>query len=132
MNRFILIVLVIVAACTGDVGPTGPAGTAGAQGPPGLDGPQGPAGADATVLWDIVTLDVDGSGAIWFNGTTVRNSVVNCYLGESAIGPWLLVAFSSDGTDAIACVVFDDGSDLFVAMVGGIPAWYFLATVATG
>lgn len=132
-SKLILTVLLALAigACKGDVGPTGPAGPqgpTGAQGVPGDPGPPGLPGASATIWWGIATLDANGEGSLLFSDAQVEGSVITCYLGDSSAGPWLVIA--TDVTSGLACGVSNVGPDLLVMLIGGVPGWFFLVTLA--
>lgn len=110
-----------VGACEGPAGPAGPQGD---QGPPGLPG------APASLSWGIVTLDSNGDGSVLFSDAQVETSVITCYTSNSSAGPWLVIA--TDVTSGMACGASNIGSDLGVALVGGIPGWFLLVTLAKG
>ena len=106
-----------IAACAGDTGPAGPAGP---QGPPGLDGTL------ASVSFGIVVIDGAGDAELIATNAQVETSVINCYTGPSVAGPWILIAAD---VDAIVCGAENVGSNMLVALAGGIPGWFFLATI---
>ena len=119
-----------IGGCEGPIGPAGPQGPAGAQGVPGDQGPPGLPGASASLWWGVVTLDVNGEGAILFSDAQVETSVITCYTSDSVAGPWLVIA--TDVTSGLACGAVNVGPDLVVALVGGVPGWFLLVTLAKG
>ena len=124
MRRLLLVLSVaVLAACSGDAGPTGPAGAAGPAGPAG---PQGLPGTPAQFAWDTVVLDGSGDGVITFTNAQIETSVWNCYISDTAAGPWLLLA--NDGVTF--CGAFNIGTSLVVTMINGVAGWVFLATIA--
>lgn len=118
-------ILLITAACEGPVGPQGPQGSAGPQ---GIQGPPGLPGVSAEIWWGRVVLDANGEGTVVFPDAQVEGSVVSCYTSNSSTGPWLTIA--TDVYADISCGAMNSGSDLLIMMNGGIPNWYFLATLA--
>lgn len=113
---------------TGCEGPVGPAGPAGIQGIPGDQGPPGLPGASAEIWWGIVTLDANGEGGVLFPDAQVEGSVITCYTSNSSAGPWLVVA--TDLSSGLACEAVNSGADLAVALIGGVPGWFLLVTLA--
>ena len=125
-----LLAVSLALAIGGCEGPIGPAGPQGAQGVPGDQGPPGLPGAPASLWWGVVTLDINGEGVILFSDAQVETSVITCYTSDSSVGPWLVIA--TDVTAGIACGSGNVGPDLLVGLVGGVPGWFFLVTLAKG
>jgi hypothetical protein len=68
---------------------------------------------------------------ISFTNAQVETSVVNCYISDSTQGPWLKVALDTNPNFAgTSCGVMNSGSSMRVALINGIPGWWFLATAA--
>jgi hypothetical protein len=131
MIRKLALVLSVLAftACSGDAGPTGPAGPAGPAGPTGAIGPQGPAGLDSSVIWGTEVIDGAGNAVLTATNVQVETSVINCYTSDSLAGPWLVVA--TDVGSGLACGAQNSGANLAVALVGGVPGWFFLVTLVS-
>jgi hypothetical protein len=74
-----------------------------------------------------VQLDGNGEGTLVFPDAQIEGSVITCYTSNSSTGPWLVIA--TDTYEGIACGAVNNGSDMLVMMTGGVPYWYFLATL---
>ena len=135
MKRLIplsVLLVVFLAACEGPVGPEGPAGPSGAVGAVGAVGAQGPAGQDgedgtgASVLSLSGTLDSDGAGGVVIRNASLEDVVVNCWTSEDG-EVWLLVAYDTNPNfDSVICGAVEQGNDVTVAIVNGIPGWFWL------
>ena len=125
-KRVLVLSLLAFAACSGDAGPTGPAGPAG---PTGATGPAGLDGSSAWITWNVATIDAFGDAALIAKNSQIETSVINCYTSDSLLGPWIAIAFSSDGGSSIACHSTNVGTDLLLELVGGVAGWFFLATM---
>ena len=132
MKRLIplsVLLVVFLAACEGPVGPEGPAGSSGApgavgaQGPAGQDGQDGEDGTGASVLSLSGTLDSDGAGGAIIRNASLEDVVVNCWTSDDG-EVWLLVAL--DTSSGISCGAIQQDNDVTVAIVGGIPGWFWL------
>ena len=131
MRKLVLVLTALAfAACSGDTGPTGPAGPAG---PTGATGPAGLDGTSAVITWDVATIDASGDAALIALNAQIETSVINCYTGVSLLGPWIAIAFDSDGGSTIACGATNVLTDLLIELPGGVPGcvpgWFFLVTM---
>ena len=75
------------------------------------------------------TINGAGSAVVSFDNTQVETSVITCYMSDSTAGPWLVIA--TDVGSSISCASQNSGTSLRVALIKGVPGWWFLATVAT-
>ena len=119
MRKTILIVLAL-AACSGDIGPMGPAGPQGVQGIPGP--------GTRTVL--AGQLNSSGDGFVTLPsaaGSLGDPPAVTCYIAETANSTvWLLIATSNL---AGACGLVWDGATWAVGIVQSEPFWFFRIVV---
>jgi len=116
---------VILWACEGPTGPAGATGPAGPQGIPGLDG------TSASISFEIATIASTGSVSVVFANAQVETSVINCYTSPSASSTsnaWLAVADGDDGGSYCGAGNLS-GGNLGIALLRGIPGWFFLATL---
>lgn len=119
----LLFLCLTLTACEGPVGPEGPLGPAG---PTGATGPQGPAGQDgasASILSLSGTLDSDGAGGVVIENASLEDLVLNCWTSEDGV-VWVLVAL--DTNSGISCGAAQDGDDVGVLIVNGVPGWFWL------
>ena len=127
---FAVLTALTLAACSGDVGPTGPAGAPGTIGPAGPQGPPGLDGTSASISFGIATIDSTGEAMLTATNAQIETTVLNCYTSDSMSGPWLVVADGLSATNQF-CGASNVGADLSVTLIGGIPGWFFLATIVT-
>ena len=78
----------------------------------------------------MILIAADGSALLTFVGLQVENTVVTCWMSDNTAGPWLAIA--TDLASGVSCGVSNMGSNLGVAIIGGVPGWWFLATAAAG
>ena len=78
----------------------------------------------------MVQIAGEGTAELTFAGFQVESTVVTCWMSDNPSGPWLGVA--TDTYSEIACGTNNDGTDLFVGLIGGLPGWWFMATAAAG
>ena len=129
MKRLIplsVLLVMFLAACEGPVGPEGPAGPSGVAGAVGAQGPAGQDGEDGTgasILSLSGTLDSDGAGGVVISNASLEDLVVNCWTSEDG-EVWLLVAL--DTNSGASCGAIQEGNDVTVAIVNGIPGWFWL------
>ena len=82
MKRYVFLpILLLLIACEGPVGPEGP------PGPPGPQGLSGPPGASAFGFYDREEGNLDDRGLVTvrFDGRTLSNTIVFCYVQEGFV-----------------------------------------------
>lgn len=123
----LLIAALSVLGCEGDTGPMGPKGDQGEQGEKGDPGERGEKGDPGKVTMHVRTATVqgDGTASVTFHGLQIESTIVNCWLSETSAGPWLKIGMDLDGP---TCGAGNDGGDLFVVLLDGVPGWVFMAT----
>lgn len=125
----LLFLCLTLTACEGPVGPEGPPGPTGSSGAPGPQGPAGQDGQDGTgasILSRSGTFDSDGAGGVTITNTTLEEVVVNCWFSEDG-EVWLLAAFDTNPNfDSVTCGALQQGSDIGIAIVNGVPGWFWL------
>jgi hypothetical protein len=70
----------------------------------------------------------DGSAELVFAGLQVEDTVVACWTSDTREGPWFSIA--TDVTYGLSCLATNVGPDLVIEIIGALPGWWFLATVA--
>ena len=116
MKRLIPFLLLLLIACEGPVGP---------EGPPGPQGERGETGPSAQSVSYTGRLDDEGTGGVSIEDTHIQDIAANCWMSQRG-EVWLLLGTDLDGP---TCGAIQDGNDLVIAIVDGVPDWHYLIVV---